>query len=135
MLLSVCGTDGTSLSTSMQEILGTHKKHLTPPCEGFMGKHTPRLEPLSTEPLIQANQCSMSILLLFSSPYVFCSAISLISVKSVQDGAAAVQKQRRHLPGEGALHGEGSTWKTSSPQSIWYCTHVHCILSAWFINE
>lgn len=54
MLISVCGTEGTSLSESMKVILETHRQHFTHLWEGFMGsKQTPRLEPLSRE-----NQCN-----------------------------------------------------------------------------
>ncbi len=56
----LCGTEGTSLSTRMQEILEIHSQHFTHLWEGFMGsKHTPRLESFS-----RAKQCNAACLCL-----------------------------------------------------------------------
>lgn len=107
-------------------------------------KQTPRLESLSSA---KAMQCSMSLfglctehtenrlyLLHSNTPDHFYNAYPYpICIKSVRDGAAAVQMQCLHLPGDGALHGKHSTCQTGSPQSVWYCTPTHYIFQPWFL--
>lgn len=48
MLMSVCGTEGTSLCEKMKEILETNSQYFACQLDGIMGsKQTPRLEALS----------------------------------------------------------------------------------------
>lgn len=126
MLLSLYYTEGTSLCTSMKDMLESHSQHFTHLWEGFMGnKQKPRLDHINA----MHHFSHLVFVSGFNTPNLFHSvtAVTCVSVKSVWDGAAAVWKQCLYLPGGGALHSKHSTCQVSSSQSMWYCTLTHYI--------
>lgn len=132
----LCGTDGTSLSTRMKEILEKHNQRFTHLWEGFLGsKQTCRLEPFSRlKQCCAARNLWSNCVCYIATRLIVYSPLPQIWTQPVWDGAAAVHMQRILLPGDGALHGKHSTCYTSSTQSVRYRIPIHLILPPLFLR-